>query len=108
MSLIYTIFISNPKNIPCSIYHGEKILQDFLQFFLIGLIIVFSILTVEVKNLFRATLIFAVMCISIAILFWMLGAYYVAVFQLLIYAGAMIVMLLAVVALTAGKEREMK
>lgn len=72
------------------------------------MVILLSILTIEVKSLFRATVVFAVMCISIAVLFWVLGAYYVAVFQLLIYAGAMVVLLLAVIALTSGKEREMK
>lgn len=84
-----------------------QVLYEFLEYLLIGSIIVLSILTIEVRSLFRATLFFAVMCISIAILFWMLGAYYVAVFQLLIYAGTMIVLLLAVIVLTAGEEREM-
>lgn len=82
-------------------------MYEFLEFFLIASIVVLSILTIEVRSLFRATLIFAVMCILTAILFWILGAYYVAIFQLLIYAGTMIVLLLAVIVLTAGKEREM-
>lgn len=83
-------------------------MQELLEVFFISLTVVLSILTLEVKSLFRASIIFAVMCISVAVLFWILEAYYVAVFQLLVYAGAMVILLLAVVALTAGKEREMK
>lgn len=83
-------------------------MQEIFEVFLTGLIICLSILVIEVKNLFRASIIFAIMCISTAVLFWYLGAYYVAVFQLVVYAGAMVVLLLAVIALTSGKEREMK
>lgn len=83
-------------------------MQEVLEVFFISLTIILSVITLEVRSLFRASIIFAVMCISVAILFWILGAYYVAVFQLLVYAGAMIVLFLAVVALTAGREREIK
>ncbi len=83
-------------------------MYHYLEFFLIGLILVLSIIAIEIRSLFRATLVFAVMCTSIGVLFWLLGAYYVAIFQLLIYAGAMVVLLIAVIALTAGEEREMK
>jgi NADH-quinone oxidoreductase subunit J len=83
-------------------------LQEVIEVFFISLTIILSVITLEVRSLFRASIIFAVMCVSVAILFWILGAYYVAVFQLLVYAGAMIVLLLAVVALTAGREREIK
>ena len=95
------------------IYHsisiiGGELLQEVIEVFFISLTIILSVITLEVRSLFRASIIFAVMCVSVAILFWILGAYYVAVFQLLVYAGAMIVLLLAVVALTAGREREIK
>lgn len=83
-------------------------MYHYLELFLLILVLVLSIITIEIRSLFRAILVFAVMCTSIGILFWLLGAYYVAVFQLLIYAGAMVVLLLAVIALTAGEEREMK
>lgn len=83
-------------------------MQEVIEVFFISLTIILSVITLEVRSLFRASIIFAVMCVSVAILFWILGAYYVAVFQLLVYAGAMIVLLLAVVALTAGREREIK
>jgi NADH:ubiquinone oxidoreductase subunit 6 (subunit J) len=45
------------------------------------------------------------MCISLGALFWVLNATYVAVFQLLVYAGAVIVLFIATVMLTARKEQ---
>jgi NADH:ubiquinone oxidoreductase subunit 6 (subunit J) len=44
------------------------------------------------------------MCIAIGALFWLLNAPYVAVFQLLIYAGAIVALFLATVMLTMHKE----
>jgi NADH:ubiquinone oxidoreductase subunit 6 (subunit J) len=44
------------------------------------------------------------MCISIGGIFWLLNAPYVAVFQVLIYAGAVVAIFLAAVMLTTRKE----
>ena len=83
-------------------------LADVAQFALIASPIAFAILSIEVKNLFHAVISFALMCISIGAIFWILNAPYLAVFQLAIYAGAVVALLLATVTLTVGKEREMK
>jgi len=83
-------------------------LADLAQIALITLTLAFALLSTEVKNLFHAVIFFTLMCISIGAIFWMLNAPYLAVFQLVIYAGAVVSLLLATVVLTVGKEREMK
>ena len=83
-------------------------LADVVQIMLIALTLIFAVLSIEVKNLFRAIIFFALMCISIGAMFWMLKAPYLAVFQLTVYSGAVVALLLATVMLTVGKEREMK
>jgi len=83
-------------------------LADAAQLTLIALTLAFALLSIEVKNLFHAVIFFALMCISIGAIFWMLNAPYLAVFQLAVYAGAVVALLLAAVILTVGKEREMK
>ncbi|MHA2315633.1 MAG: NADH-quinone oxidoreductase subunit J [Candidatus Hermodarchaeia archaeon] len=45
------------------------------------------------------------MCVAIGTLFWLLNAPYVSLFQLLVYAGAVIVLFIATVMLTARKEK---
>ena len=83
-------------------------LADAAQLTLIALTLAFALLSIEVKNLFHAVIFFALMCISIGAIFWVLNAPYLAVFQLAVYAGAVVTLLLAAVILTVGKEREMK
>ncbi|RLF99844.1 MAG: hypothetical protein DRN49_03780 [Thaumarchaeota archaeon] len=81
---------------------------DLIQLILIVLTLTFAILSIEVKNLFHAIIFFALMCISIGSMFWMLNAPYLAVFQLTVYAGAVVALFLVTVTLTIGREREMK
>ena len=64
----------------------------------------FALLTVELKNLLKASLSLCGTCTTMGALFWLLNAPYVAVFQLLIYAGAVVVLFLAVVMLTTKEE----
>jgi len=45
------------------------------------------------------------MCIVLGVIFWILNAPYVAVFQMLVYAGAIVAMFIAAVMLTTRKER---
>ncbi|RLG97861.1 hypothetical protein DRO19_05195 [Candidatus Bathyarchaeota archaeon] len=65
----------------------------------------FAILAVELKDILYAILSFCGMCITIGALFWILNAPYVAVFQLLVYAGAIVALFIAAVMLTTRKER---
>ena len=63
-----------------------------------------ALLTVEVKDLLYAILSFCGMCVAIGAIFWLLNAPYVTVFQILIYAGAVVVLFIATVMLTTRKE----
>jgi NADH-quinone oxidoreductase subunit J len=64
---------------------------------------IFAILTVELKDLLHTVLSLAAMAISLGALFWILNAPYVAVFQILVYAGAVVVLFVAAVMLTRRK-----
>lgn len=80
-------------------------LNDLLQTVLIVLTVLLALLTVELKDMLHAVICLCGMCIAVGALFWLLNAPYVAVFQLLVYAGAVIVLFIATVMLTARKER---
>ena len=79
--------------------------NDMLQIALIILTVLLALLTVELKDMLHAVLCMCGMCISIGALFWLLSAPYVAVFQLLVYAGAVIVLFIATVMLTTRREK---
>lgn len=79
-------------------------INDVLQIGLMILTVLLALLTVELKDMLHAILCMCGMCISIGALFWLLSAPYVAVFQLLVYGGAVIVLFIAVVMLTKRRE----
>ncbi|MEA2090442.1 MAG: NADH-quinone oxidoreductase subunit J [Thermoproteota archaeon] len=83
---------------------GRLTLNDLLQIALIVLMVLLALLTVELKDMLHAVLCLCGMCISVGALFWLLNAPYVAVFQLLVYAGAVIVLFVATVMLTKRRE----
>jgi NADH:ubiquinone oxidoreductase subunit 6 (subunit J) len=56
-----------------------------------------AILAVEAKDLIRSIMAFLIMCIFVAIIYYAMGAIYASVFQLLIYAGAVSVLLIVTV-----------
>jgi len=66
--------------------------------------VLLAISAVELKSLLHAAISFCGMCISIGALFWLLNAPYAAVFQILVYAGAVVTIFLAAVMLTTRKE----
>ncbi|MEM2905706.1 MAG: NADH-quinone oxidoreductase subunit J [Candidatus Bathyarchaeia archaeon] len=68
-----------------------------------GATVILAILTVEVEDLLYSVLCLGGMAISIAGLFWLLGAPFVAVFQLIVYAGAVVVLFIAAIMLTARR-----
>jgi NADH-quinone oxidoreductase subunit J len=72
---------------------------------LIVAVTVLAVLSVELKNLMHAVVCLGGLCIVIGVLFGILNASYVMVFQFLIYAGAVMVLFLSVVMLT---ERDKK
>ena len=77
---------------------------ELLQILLIIVAVVLAALTVELENLMHAVVSLCGMCIVIGILYGILNALYVMVFQLLIYAGAAMVLFLSVVMLTSRGE----
>ncbi len=79
-------------------------LGEIIQFALMILTVMLALLTVELKDILHAILSFCGMCILIGALFWLLNAPYVAVFQLLIYAGAIVTLFIASIMLTTRKK----
>jgi NADH-quinone oxidoreductase subunit J len=77
---------------------------DILQLSLMLVTLAFAIFTIELKNLLYAVLSFSAMCITIGAIYWLLNAPYVALFQVLIYAGAVVTLFLAALTLTRLKE----
>ncbi|MCD6591745.1 MAG: NADH-quinone oxidoreductase subunit J [Thaumarchaeota archaeon] len=74
-----------------------------LHLTLILLTLAFSILAVELKDMLKAILSFTVANVFLSAILYLLGAHYLAVFQLLIYAGAVTILFLATI--HAGEER---
>ncbi len=77
---------------------------DMLQITLIFFTILLALLTVELKDLLHAAICLCGTCITIGALFWLLNAPYVSVFQLLVYAGGVIVLFITAVMLTKREE----
>lgn len=75
-----------------------------IEVLLIGAVIVLAVLAVELEKLLHSAVCLGGMCVAIGILFGLLNAAYVMVFQLLIYSGATMVLFLAVVMLTERTE----
>lgn len=68
------------------------------------LTIIFALAAIELKNLLHAAIAFCGMCITIGGIFWLLYAPYAAVFQVLIFAGAVVTIFLAALMFTTRKE----
>lgn len=83
-----------------------KLFIDVIQILLIVVTIVLAILTIEIKDMLRAIVCLCGMGITIGLLFAILNAPYVAVFQLLIYAGAVIALFISVVMVTRREPEE--
>lgn len=79
-------------------------LEEVLQVALMIAAILLALFTIEARNILHAVIGFCGMCISIGGLFWLLNAPYVSVFQILIYAGAVVAIFLAAVMLTTSQE----
>jgi NADH:ubiquinone oxidoreductase subunit 6 (subunit J) len=66
--------------------------------------LLFAILTIELSDLLYAAFSLCGMAITIGLLFGVLSAPYIMIFQLLIYAGATVVLFLAVITLTKRQD----
>ncbi|OYT49077.1 hypothetical protein B6U79_02415 [Candidatus Bathyarchaeota archaeon ex4484_231] len=76
-----------------------------IEYVLIAAAVILAVLAVELKNLMQAVICLGGMCIVVGMLFAVLNAMYVMVFQLLIYVGATMVLFLSVVMLTEREEK---
>ncbi|RLE64379.1 MAG: hypothetical protein DRJ38_05690 [Thermoprotei archaeon] len=70
------------------------------------LTIIFALVAVEVKDLFKSILAFTIMNVFLSVIYYLIGAPYVAVFQLSVYAGGVTVLLLAFMHVRSGEEGE--
>jgi NADH:ubiquinone oxidoreductase subunit 6 (subunit J) len=69
-------------------------MAEIYEFILIGLILFTAFLAVRFERLIRSILAFLSMSVFLALLFLVLNAPYAAIFQLLIYAGAVVILIL--------------
>ena len=81
-------------------------MSDVIEMLLIGVTILLAILTIEIKDMLRAVICLCGMGITIGLLFAILNAPYVAVFQLLIFGGAVIALFISVVMVTKREPEE--
>ncbi|MBD3159494.1 MAG: hypothetical protein GF309_11940 [Candidatus Lokiarchaeota archaeon] len=79
-------------------------LMDIPLIILMILALGFALSTVETRDPLYSILSFCAMCITIGSIFWILAAPYVAIFQLLVYAGAVVGIFLAAIMLTTRQE----
>ncbi len=74
---------------------------DLLVFFALSFVTVASsIMVLEAQQIFHSALYLALMLVSVAGLFLLMGAEFLAAMQVLIYAGAVIVLVLFAIMLT--------
>jgi NADH:ubiquinone oxidoreductase subunit 6 (subunit J) len=84
----------------------KAVLIDVVQIVLIEATIALAVLTLETRDLFHAVICLCCSCLTIGGLFEILTAPYVMVFQLLIYAGAAVVLFIAGNMLTTREATE--
>ena len=73
---------------------------------LLAIVVLTALLAVSVPNIVYAVLFLLCTNVSLGILYYMMGAPLVSVFQLAIFAGAIVVFFLITVILTRGGEAE--
>ncbi|MEM2122552.1 MAG: hydrogenase subunit MbhD domain-containing protein [Candidatus Bathyarchaeia archaeon] len=81
-------------------------LEALVDAALILLALVFAGLSISLRELNRAIAAFAAFSVTLSAAFYAVGAPYVAVFQLLVYAGAVTVLFLAALHTLGGGEAE--
>ena len=77
---------------------------ETIEIILLALIVLFAILAIEQGQLIRAVLGLLGVTAGIGVIFFLMGAYHVAILQLLVYAGGIIALFIVVILLTRGVE----
>jgi len=81
-------------------------LEDLAHLVLLAAVVVMAVLTVEAEELLYSALGLLGMSVALGVLYWLLFAPYVAVFQLAVYAGAVVVLFVSVIMLTRRERNE--
>ena len=74
--------------------------ESILLIILLAIVVIAAILAIELRDLIYASICLAILSIALAGAFWILNAPWVALFQLMVYGGAVTVLLISTVALT--------
>lgn len=74
--------------------------KTILLIILLVIVVIAAIVAIELRDLIYASVALAILSIALAGVFWILNAPWVALFQLMIYGGAVTVLLISTVALT--------
>jgi NADH:ubiquinone oxidoreductase subunit 6 (subunit J) len=74
--------------------------KTILLIILLVIVVIAAIVAIELRDLIYASIALAILSIALAGVFWILNAPWVALFQLMIYGGAVTVLLISTVALT--------
>ncbi|MDW7978762.1 MAG: NADH-quinone oxidoreductase subunit J [Candidatus Caldarchaeum sp.] len=77
---------------------------DLLEVVLLAVSVFFAILAVEQSKLVRSVMGLLGYTSTLGVIFFVLGAYPVALFQLIVYAGGIVALFLFVILLTKGYE----
>ncbi len=83
-----------------------EIVDLIVLFAILGAMIIAAILAAELRNLTYSVASFAIMGLMGGFLFMYLNSPYIAAVQVLVYAGVISVLVLAVISLTRGEEDE--
>ncbi len=79
---------------------------EVVAFFAISFVTIASaVFVIFSKEIFHSALYLAIMLLSISVLFVMLSAEFIAVIQVLVYAGAIVVLMLFAIMLTKSRRR---
>jgi NADH-quinone oxidoreductase subunit J len=78
--------------------------SEVVQIVLIAATLVFAFMTAGLKDILYAALSLGGMAICMGVLFWTLNAPYVALFQMLIYGGAVVVLFVSVIMFVRSDE----
>ncbi len=79
----------------------KKVAADLIVFFILALIAIFaSVMVMEAADIFHAALFLALLFASIAGVYILLTAEFIAAIQLLVYGGAIVVLILFAIVLT--------
>jgi len=81
-------------------------ITESLEAAFLASLVIFSILAVESESLIRSVFSLLGFTISLGLLFILLSAFHVGLMVLLVYAGGVVALLLAVIMMTKGREHE--